>query len=369
MPDKDHKRRKEKRGATMTLFDLAEELNVSISTISRALSRPSIVAPATRERILAAVEKLGFRPNRIARSLRTQETKTIGIIVPDITNSFFGEMVKAIGDIAKARDYTLIVCNADEDPANEVQALDVLRAGQVSGIINCTVGAPVHLWQPFTQVGIPLIELDRRSGLSPVDTVIFDDQKAAMIVAEHLIGLGHRRIATIAGPQHLSNARARLAGLKKALIDSAIPLPDEYIELGDFAEDSGYATMNRLLRLKNRPTAIFIANSKMTIGAMGALREQKVRVPRDLSLVGYYDERWARYTSPPLTMIDHPAEAMGRRAAELMFERLETRDMSRKRKLIVFPPHLIVRASTASSALAQTGRTKPSRRNENKSRS
>jgi DNA-binding LacI/PurR family transcriptional regulator len=141
-------------------------------------------------------------------------------------------------------------------------------------------------------------------------------------------------------------------------MEASIPLPAEYVEFGDFAEDSGYATMNRLLTLKNRPTAIFIANSKMTIGAMGALREKRVRVPRDLSLVGYYDARWARYTNPPLTMIDHPAEAMGRRAAELIFERLETRETPRKRKLIVFPPHLIIRSSTAPVGPSQAGAKK-----------
>jgi DNA-binding LacI/PurR family transcriptional regulator len=332
----------------MTLFDLARELNVSISTISRALSRPEIVAPATREKVLAAVSEFGFRPNRIARSLRTQETETIGIIVPDITNSFFGEIVKAVGDVAKARDYTVIICNADEDPVDEGHAIDVLRAGQVSGIINCSVGAPIDLWRVLTQTGMPLVELDRRSGLKSIDTVIFDDEKAAAIATHHLIKLGHRRIATIAGPQRLNNAHARLTGFQKALRKSSVPLPAEFVEVGDFGEESGYMTMNRLIALKNRPTAIFIANSKMTVGAMGALRERQVKIPEDISVIGYYDARWARYTAPPLTMVDHPAEAMGRCAAQLMFERLESRKEPQKPRVIIFAPKLIVRNSTAA---------------------
>ncbi len=163
----------------MTLFDLAQELNVSISTISRALSRPEMVAPVTREEVLAAVKQFGFQPNEIARSLRTRQTKTIGIIVPDITNWFFGAIVKAVGEVAKSNGYSVLVCNADEDPAGEEHALNLLRERKASGIINCPVGASLKLWRELKKTGIPVVELDRASGLEKVDVVVLDNEKAA----------------------------------------------------------------------------------------------------------------------------------------------------------------------------------------------
>src|SRR5260221_196060 len=223
----------------MTLFDLARELNVSISTISRALSRPEMVAPATREKVLAAVKQFGFQPNEIARSLRTRQTKTIGIIVPDITNWFFGVIVKAVGEVAKSNGYSVLVCNADEDPAGEEHALNLLRDRKVSGIINCPMGA------------------------------------------------------------------------------------------------------------------IFIANSEMAGGAIGALRECRVKIPTQLSVVAFDDAHWARYLDPPLTVIAEPTEAMGRCAAELLLARLNSRSTSRKLNLEVFPAELIVRKSTAPLRLAR----------------
>jgi DNA-binding LacI/PurR family transcriptional regulator len=343
----------------MTLFDLAKELNVSISTISRALSRPEIVAPATRERVLAAVKEFGFQPNGIARSLRTQETRTIGIIVPDITNSFFGVIVKAVGEVAKVHDYTVIICNANEDPADEAQALEVLRARKVSGVINCPIGANLDLWRVLIKAGVPLVELDRRSGLKNIDNVTFDDEKAAEQATEHLIKLGHQRIATIAGPRHLSNATARVAGYQKALLKSDIRLHPEYIEEGDFGGKSGHVAMEKLLSLRRPPTAIFVANSEMTGGAMGVLREKNIRVPNELSVVGFFDARWAGYLDPPLTMIDHPAEEMGKCAAELLIAQMEASSEHRVSKTIVFPPKLIIRNSTAKIEKSKNDWVKP----------
>jgi LacI family transcriptional regulator len=341
----------------MTLFDLARELNVSISTISRTLSRPEMVAPVTREKVLAAVKEFGFQPNEIARSLRTRRTKTIGIIIPDITNWFFGVIVKAVGEVAKNNGYSVLICNADEDPAGEEHALNLLRERKASGIINCPMGANLKLWRELKKTGIPVVELDRVSGLEKVDAVILDNEKAADLATAHLIGLGHHRIATIAGPQHLSNGRARLSGFQKALRKSSIPLPPNYVEYGDFREGSGYDAAKRLVSLRNPPTAIFIANSEMAGGAIGALRECKVKIPTQLSVVAFDDARSARYLDPPLTVIAEPTEAMGRCAAELLLARLNARATSRKLNIEIFPPELVIRKSTAALKPSKAGRS------------
>jgi DNA-binding LacI/PurR family transcriptional regulator len=177
--------------------------------------------------------------------------------------------------------------------------------------------------------------------------VVLDNEKAAHLAATHLIRLGHHRIATIAGPQHLSNGRARLSRFQKTLRLNSIPLPPEYVEYGDFREGSGHDAAKRLLSLRNPPTAIFIANSEMAGGAIGALRECKVKIPARLSVVAFDNARWGRYLDPPLTVIAEPTEAMGRCAAELLLARLNSRSTSRKLNTEIFPPELIVRKSTA----------------------
>jgi DNA-binding LacI/PurR family transcriptional regulator len=331
-----------------TLLDLAKDLNLSASTISRALTRPEVVRSATRERILAAIEKVGFSPNGVARSLRKRETRTIGIIVPDITNWFFGVIVRAISEVVEPHGYTMVVCDANEDPEAESRALQSLRERQVSGIIRCPVSCESDSWKAVFASGTPIIELDRRSDLQNIDTVLIDDEEAGRIAAKCLIGLGHCRIGTIAGPQHLSNARGRLRGFLKALSKASITLPPETIEYGDFRESSGYIGARRLLAQRARPTAIFIANSEMTGGAIAAIRELKIKIPRALSLIGFDDARWARYLDPPLTTISHPTPQLGRCAAELLLDRISGVKPRQKARTIVLKPELIVRRSTAA---------------------
>jgi DNA-binding LacI/PurR family transcriptional regulator len=328
----------------MTFNDLAKELNLSTATISRALSRPEIVAPETRTRVLDAVRRSGYQMNGIARSLRTQSTQTIGMIVSDICNPFFSAIVKAAEDVARTNGYTVLICNADEDGRNEEAALRLFIERQVSGVIRCSAGANQNLLQMLHQKSIPLIDLDRQSGLPNIDTVILNNQLGAELGTRHLIELGHRRIAIISGPQHLSNARDRLEGFRKTLHAAHIPLPQSYIQFGDFREISGCQAAGRLLSLRSRPTAIFVANNEMMAGTLSAVHRRKIKVPRELSLVGFDDPRWAQYLEPPLTVVSQPAELMGQKATQLLLTRLSGR---RTPEIVVFEPELIVRKSAA----------------------
>src|SRR6516225_4465574 len=213
----------------MTFNDLAKELNLSTATISRALSRPEIVAPGTRTRVLDAVRRSGYQMNGVARSLRTQSTHTIGVIVSDICNPFFAAIVKAVEDVARTNGYTVLICNADEDGGNEEVALRLFIERQVSGVIRCSVGANPSLLQVLHQKSIPLIDLDRQSGLPNIDTVILNNELGAYLGTRHLIKLGHKRIAIVSGPQHLSNARDRLEGFRKTLRAAHISIPKDYV--------------------------------------------------------------------------------------------------------------------------------------------
>jgi LacI family transcriptional regulator len=328
----------------MTLQDLAKELNLSIATISRALSRPEDVAPPTRQRVLAAVHRHGHTPNGTKRSLRTQQTRTIGIIVSDIRNLFFAAVVKAIEDEARANGYTVLICNADEDSAKEEAALQLLLDRKVSGVINCSTGANLDLLRAFQKSGAVLVDLDRESGLTNVDTVVVDNRRGAELATQHLIELGHLEIATIAGPPHLSNARGRLAGFEDTLRSHGIQVKRGHLQFGNFLQESGYQCARKLFSARHPPTALFVANMEMAAGVIAFVRDNGISIPEEISIVSFDDSFWARYMAPPLTVIAQPTEKMGKRTMELLLTRLRG---GKPAQTLVFTPELIVRRSTA----------------------
>jgi DNA-binding LacI/PurR family transcriptional regulator len=333
----------------MNISDLARHLRLSTATISRALNRPEAVAPGTRQRVLQAVQRTGYQLNGIARSLRTQHTRTIGMIVSDIRNPFFSAMVKAVEDIARVNGFTVLVCNADEDGRNEEAALRLFIERHVSGVIHCSVGANPDLIRVLQNRSTPIIDLDRESGLEKVDTVILNNELGAALATQHLIDLGHRRLAMIAGPTHLSNGRTRLAGFRKTLRKARLALPKEYVEIGDFREESGRRAAKKLISLSKRPTGLVVANNEMMAGALSVIRQRRVKIPAELSLVSFDDARWAQYLEPPLTVVAQPTEKMGCCAAEILLSRLHKKNRKRFETRI-FQPELIIRASTGPPA-------------------
>ena len=328
----------------MTLHELAKELNVSIATISRALSRPEDVSPATRARVLAAVHRYGYSPKANNRPLRTHQTRTIGVVLSDIRNAFFSSIVKAVEDVARANGYSVLICNADEDKTKEEAALQLLLDRKVSGVINCSTGANLDLLRAFQKGGALLVDCDRLSGLTDIDSVIVDNELGATMATNHLIRLGHRRIATIAGPKHLSNARGRLAGFQAALHAAEIKENPAYVAYGSFQQESGYRAARKLLALRRRPTALFVANIEMMAGVITFVREHRVRIPDEVSLVSFDDSFWAQHVDPPLTVVAQPTEEMGKCAMELLLARLRSAQAPQTR---IFAPELIVRRSTA----------------------
>lgn len=326
----------------MKLSELAKELNLSASTVSRALSRPDLVAERTRVRVLAAVEEHGYRPNLIARSLRRGESNTIGVIVSDLENPFYSTVAKAIENVASRHGFSCVICDADEDAAKEARALRLLTELKVRGIIHAVTGGDIAPLRRLLTDGMPLVEVDRRSAIDGVDAVVLDNRMGARLAVEHLLDLGHRRIAIISGPQRISTGRERLEGFRSALEEAGIGLLDGYTEMGDFREPSGYEATRRLLGLAHRPTALFVANNEMMAGALSALREERVAIPDEISLISFDDVRWAKYVEPPLTIIAQPAEQIGTIAAQLFLERLDGRSEPVTR---VLEPTLVPRGS------------------------
>ncbi len=329
----------------MTLVELAEILNVSASSISRALTRPDMVSPAMRARVLQAVEQYGYSPNGIARSLRKGETKTVGLVVSDLQNPFYSSIAKFVEHTLSADGYSCVVCDASESQDKEQRALRLLAELKVSGVIRASSGRQAS---DLTQVGLnhtPIVEIDRATGEERADTVLLDNVFGAKLAVEHLVKLGHRRVAMISGPEHLTTGGQRLRGYREALAAAGIEPDETLVEFGDFREESGYEAARRLLRLTPMPTALFVANNEMMAGALYALKELGLNLPADVSLISFDDARWARYVDPPLTVVAQPLMEMGEAAAHLLLEQMSGRERPTSR---VFTPTLIVRASTGS---------------------
>jgi LacI family transcriptional regulator, galactose operon repressor len=327
-----------------TIYDVARLAGVSTATVSRALNGTAQIAPATREAIDAAVAQLGYRPNSIARSLVTKSTQTIALLLPDISNPFYAALVSGIQEYALAHDHTMLLCTTEGDPEREEQYLQLLRDKQVDGALVDGLVLPSDRIARFVRDGFPIVCLDRDIDSSAIPLVQVDNRLGGRLATEHLLGLGHRRIAHVTGAPALHISEDRLAGYQEALRDDGIDPHPSLVEPGTFTEDGGHRAAKALLRRDPHVTAIFAANDLSAVGALNALAELRRRVPEDVSVVGFDDLRLASYTSPPLTTVRQPAEGIARLATELLIGLTRGEEVGQMRH--VLPPTLVARAST-----------------------
>jgi DNA-binding LacI/PurR family transcriptional regulator len=302
----------------VTIKDVAREAGVSVGTASLALRGNPAVREATRRRVLAAAKRLRYQPSALARGLVTRRTHTVGLLISDIANPFFIRAVRAIEDLAQENGYTVILCNTDEDPSKEAQYLQVLVEKRVDGIILATTAGALKVVRDIRWRQIPLVLFDRELPGVAADTVKVDGALGGRLATEHLLSLGHRRIAIIHGPLVRSTGRERLQGYLQALKAAGVTPVPEYICEGNFKQDSGRELTRNLLDLSPPPTALFCTNNLMTVGALQALGERGVRIPSHLSLVGYDDMEWWTLTHPPLTTVGQPVYDLGREAMRLL---------------------------------------------------
>jgi LacI family transcriptional regulator, galactose operon repressor len=329
--------------AQPTIYDVAGLAGVSTATVSRAINGTGPLKPATRAAIDAAIEKLGYRPNRIARSLVTRSTQTLAFLLPDITNPFYAELVSGIQRFALAHDHTMLLCTTNGDPEQEERYLSLLRSKQVDGALVDGLVLPPERIARFVEDGFPIVCLDRDVSSRAVPLVQVENRAGAYCATNHLLTLGHRRIAHIGGvPSGISDERE--AGYREALADAEIPGSGVVAE-GGFTVEGGAAAMQRLLDARVRPTAVFAANDLSAIGALNAIVESGRRVPDDISVVGFDDIDLAAFTSPPLTTIRQPAAEIAERATAILIDLIAGQ---RPRKLRhTLKPELVVRGSTA----------------------
>jgi LacI family transcriptional regulator len=313
-----------------TQADVARLAGVSQALVSYVLNdNPMISIPAhTRQRILDAIDELGYVPDGAARSLRTRKTYTIAGIIPDITNPFYPAFERGIQESAESHGYDLIVYNTGSIAERERRCLRSVQQGRVDGVIAVLFHVTARDLVPLMNRGIAVVRLEARKKKAreyelPLDNLYVDNIAAARDVVRYLIGRGHTRIGMLDGIQ--GPGRARVLGYRQALAEHRLPVDEALIRDGDFKEDGGYRAMDELLELSPRPTAVFAANDMMAMGALVAVREAGLAIPRDVALVGFDDTPASRLVTPPLTTVTQFQERLGRRAAEMLFERLDGR--------------------------------------------
>jgi LacI family transcriptional regulator len=327
-----------------TIHDVARKAGVSSTTVSHVLNNTRFVSEELRNRVLESVNEVGYRPNILARSLRSGETKTIGLIVPDNSNPFFAEIARHIEDVGFERGYSLILCNSDNSQKKQSTYVDVLLSKRVDGIILISAGEKEDDLSGLFETGIPVVIADREIPEMFADIVLVDNEAGGYIATKYLIDLGHRRIACVTGPSKVSPSAHRVSGYKRALDEAGLMLDPALIVPGDFSLQSGEVALNELLALKQPPSAVFVCNDLMAIGAIRAAFDHGLRIPDDLSIIGFDDILLAPATFPALTTIAQPKLEIARTTTELLIQRMQEREAG-ERKRVLLTPQLVIRES------------------------
>jgi len=328
--------------AAATIKDVARELGISVATVSRALTRPELLRRETRERVMTVVDRLGYRPNALARGLRRGKTRAILLVVPTLS-PFFLEIFAGAEEVTTAAEFSLLLGCSHGDAEREQACFDQVATGRADGIILLTGLVPAA-YGPGKRPLPPMVTVLERLPDRSLPVIRTDHHAGASEATRHLIELGHRRIAHIAGSRHAPSTARRLAGYRDALASSRLPAPPELLHQGDFSMQSGAAGMEQLLKLAEPPTAVLCGNDEMAFGAILALHKVGLSVPGDLSIVGFDDQNMAAYYNPPLTTVHIPRHELGRRAALELIDQLEGRAVAHE---VVLPTRLIIRESTA----------------------
>jgi len=319
------------------LKDVAAVLGISISTVNAALQNRSDISKATRARVLKKARDLGYRPNWVARSLVTQKTQIIGVVVPDLSRSFFSQVIKGIDLVASAAGYHLLLCNTDEDPTREDEEVSTLIGRQVDGLIIGSAHPPGEstVWRRLEQCGVPIVLVDR--WFSKTNFVGGDDEQIGFLATQHLIQQGYRRIAHIRGP-NISTAIGRLNGYKKALRKHKMPIKRGYIREARYhTEAGGYGATEDLLRLSSPPDAIFAASDPIAVGALDAMQKNGLSLPADIGLIGVGNMQYGQYLTVPLSTVDQQRIEIGSKAASLLIDLITGKAKGNTRPVLIEP--------------------------------
>lgn len=341
------KKEKPAADSPVSMADLARELGVSMTTISRALSDHHSIGPAMKQTVLKLAKKYHYQPNRLASALRKGKSKLLGIVVPYIEGRFFPSVVHGIETAASKAGYNVIICQSSENVVQERRNLDILLSAQVAGVL-VSLSRTTHDFQHFDKVqsrGLPLVFFDRVVS-GDVNAVVLNDQEGGYLSTKHLLSQGCRRIAHLAGPQHLNIYKNRRQGYLEALREAGLPEDESLMIYSDMAQEQGADAMRQLLALPAPPDGVFAAGDYCALGAMQEARRQGLRVPEDVAISGFSNESFTVITEPSITTVDQRCEEMGQAAVRLLLELIDADGQPSAPRQVVLRPELLVRNSS-----------------------
>ncbi|MFD2333990.1 catabolite control protein A [Cohnella sp. GCM10020058] len=331
---------------TVTIYDVAREAGVSMATVSRVVNNNPNVKPQTRKKVYEAIERLGYRPNAVARGLASKKTTTVGVVIPDIANANFAEVARGIEDIANMYHYNIILCNADKRKEKEIRVINTLLEKQVDGLL--FMGGVVtdeHI-QAFNTSNVPIVLCATTDEKGTMPSVDIDHETAAYDAVRKLIGEGHTRIAMISGTlQDPANGYARYQGYKRALEESGVAFDESLVRVGNYRYESGIEAVQYFLELEERPSAVFAATDEMAIGAIHGIQDAGLSVPEDISVIGVDNIRLASMVRPLLTTVAQPMYDIGAVSMRLLTKLMKKENVEQAR--VTLHHELIVRNSVA----------------------
>ncbi|CAM4525333.1 LacI family DNA-binding transcriptional regulator [Paenibacillus xylanexedens] len=326
-----------------TIYDIAREAGVSIATVSQVINGKGKISEKRRAEIMEIMERLHYQPSAIAAALTGKQTYTLGLLVPDISNPYFAELARAVEDRSRQLGYSVVICSTDNKDERVERYLNLLQQKRVDGMMIGTGIDNAEILSPLLQQSIPIALIARHMPSLSVHTVTIDDILGGALAAEHLLELGHTRLAVLSEPSKVSSSQERVRGFRETLIKAGYTLEPNQIR--ESAADLSSAKKEALLLLgeKDHPTGLFCCNDIQAIGALQAAKELGLRVPEDVSIIGFDNTILASVTSPPLTTVAQPIEELGHRAVDLLIE--ELKDEQKEPQKIVLKPELVIRES------------------------
>ena len=329
----------------VTIKDIAREVGVSTSTVSRALADSPLVNKVTKQRVVQVAQALGYERNELALGLVKGSSKVVGLIIPDITNPFFSDIARGVGDIANHFGYGVILCNTDGRADREISYVRLLRRKRVDALILASTTIEAPYLKEVEHAKLPYILVSRLCRSVDAPYIVVNDREGARLAVEHLVHLGHQRIGFIGGPQDVQASQDRMAGYREVLRERALSEDEHWICYADFTQAAGREAARRMLAQASRPTAIFAANDVTALGVMEVADEIGLKIPIDLSLVGYDDISYASLPRIQLTTVAQPAFEMGQISAEWLLSVVEGHPRPTLRRVIT--PRLMIRSTTA----------------------
>ncbi|PLR83812.1 MULTISPECIES: catabolite control protein A [Bacillus] len=329
----------------VTIYDVAREANVSMATVSRVVNGNPNVKPATRKKVLEVIERLGYRPNAVARGLASKKTTTVGVVIPDISSTFFAELARGIEDIATMYKYNIILSNSDQNKEKELHLLNTMLGKQVDGIVFMGGNITDEHVEEFKKSPVPIVLAGSIEASGDIPSVNIDYEQAAFDVVQTFVEKGHKNIAFVIGPFHEPiNLEKKLAGYKRALEAAGLPYRDELVIEGDYTYDSGIEAFEKLLEAEEKPTAIFVGSDEMALGVVHGAEDKGYSIPNDFEVISSDNTRLTMMVRPQLTAVVQPLYDIGAVSMRLLTKLMNKEQVDDQ--IVVLPHRIEYRSST-----------------------